>query len=326
MLRQRSLSLVRIKQCGQCDSDTEYYCHQCQQDLCHTCQEEHVVNWVTRNHEVTRYREKFNNLPKRELCAIHRDRYYNRFCESCGVLVCESCSEHKAQRPSFLSCLSTKAHGKHKLVGINVAYQTKRQQYKGMIHELQSEIDNMSLLVDRLQSDMNVCHKKINRCQSKMVIKGQTLKDFMDSVLLVFNVTEIYKQSLARKQDNMIRYITMIENYEERSEGFHRRPVRFLKFIKAIPLSQIQDTPCLTHTIFSLSPKINMDDLIRLLSDVTVTERRKRYAKKERPVKQTSFHEIGKPSKEEEDVYSWQKTVSVRSGKKRKIWTRLRKK
>ena len=326
MLRQRSLSLVRIKQCGQCDSDTEYYCHQCQQDLCHTCQEEHVVNWVTRNHEVTRYREKFNNLPKRELCAIHRDRYYNRFCESCGVLVCESCSEHKAQRPSFLSCLSTKAHGKHKLVGISVAYQTNRQQCKGMIHELQSEIDNMSMLVDRLKSDMNVCHKKINRCQSKMVIKGQTLKDVMDSVLLVFNVTEIYKQSLARKQDNMIRYITMIENYEERFEGFQRRPVRFFRFIKTTRLPLIQDTPCLTHTVFSLSPKINMDDLIRLLSYVTVTERRKRYAKKELPVKQTSFHEIGKPSKEDEDVYFWQKTVSVRSGKKRKIWTRLRKK
>ena len=325
MLRQRSSSLVRIRQCGQCDNDTEYYCHQCQQDLCHTCQQEHVVKWVTRNHEVTRYREKFKNLPKRELCAIHRDRYYNRYCESCGVLVCESCSEHKAHRPSLLSCLSSKPHGKHKLVGISVGYQTNRQQYKGMIHELRSEIDNMRLLVDRLKSDMNVCHKEINRCQSKMVIKGQILKDVMDSVLLVFNVTEIYKQSLNRKQDKMIRHIAMIKNYEECFEWFQRRPVSFLRFIETTRLPKIQDTPCLTHTIFSLSPEINKDNLIRLLSDVTVTERRKRYAKNERPVKQTSFHEPGYPSKEQEDGYSWQKTVSVRTGKKRKIWTRLRK-
>lgn len=73
---------------------TENYWHICHQDLCLQGKEEHVIHLDTLHNTVTIYRGKYTNGLQSEKCVRHQSRYYNRYCETCEVAVCEACSEH----------------------------------------------------------------------------------------------------------------------------------------------------------------------------------------------------------------------------------------
>ena len=68
------------------------------------------------------------------------------------------------------------------------------------------------------------------------------------------------------------RHIVRIQKYEELYEPSAYRQVQFLQFIKKVHLPQIQDSPPLTkHYQISLTPEINMEGLIQLLSKSQIT-------------------------------------------------------
>ena len=71
----------------------------------------------------------------------------------------------------------------------------------------------------------------------------------------------------------MKRIKARIQKYEHRYEKSANRPVQFLRFIKTVHLPQIQDTPRLSHhCLLSLTKKINTGDMIKLLSEIKITE------------------------------------------------------
>ena len=64
--------------------------------------------------------------------------------------------------------------------------------------------------------------------------------------------------------------------YEHTYEKSANRPVQFLGFVKTVHLPQIQDTPHLSqHCLLLLTQKINRGDMIKLLSEIKITESEK---------------------------------------------------
>ena len=60
-----------VKYCSVCQRMVEYYCHNCKQDLCSNCKDNHISDLNIVNHVVTMYREKYKHPSMREECARH---------------------------------------------------------------------------------------------------------------------------------------------------------------------------------------------------------------------------------------------------------------
>ena len=55
---------VHVKQCSQCQGNTEYHCRTCRQNKCPSCKRTHTISLDTKDHNVTLYREKFSSFYK----------------------------------------------------------------------------------------------------------------------------------------------------------------------------------------------------------------------------------------------------------------------
>lgn len=64
-------NVKRVRQCSKCQGDTVYYCVSCPCDLCHLCKEDHALHLKTIDHNVLKYREKYNNNQNHEISVSH---------------------------------------------------------------------------------------------------------------------------------------------------------------------------------------------------------------------------------------------------------------
>ncbi|XP_056003831.1 uncharacterized protein LOC125662105 [Ostrea edulis] len=247
---------LKVRQCSQCQGDTEFYCNTCKRDLCLQCKEKHVIDLHTKHHDVVIYREKFNYIPRQEICVRHPDRFYEMFCQSCELSVCFRCLEHR----------------KHQILDIRTAYQTKRQQHREIIDNIRSEtLYNCRVLLAGIQTDIQTCPPQICHRQSQMSTKAQRLKDLIDTA--VCDVKTRYRglwiDRIQQQKRKMNRHLTHIQNYEDRYEQSANRAVQFLLFIKTSRVPQIKDTPNLPqHLLLSLTEGFNMEDVSQLLRGI----------------------------------------------------------
>ncbi|XP_061186267.1 uncharacterized protein LOC133194301 [Saccostrea echinata] len=253
----------KVQQCSQCQRDTEFYCKSCKFDLCLRCKEIHVIDLCTMYHDVVIYREKYEYIPKQDICMRHPNRVCEMFCHSCQLPVCFQCTEHR----------------KHQILDIRSAYKANRQQYRDIIHKIRSEtIYNSCFLLAGIKTDLKSCNTKISNLQSGMSTKAQRLKDLIDTVICD---VKIRHKTLIHRLQQQKRNLAIIENFEDKFEQSLSRPVNFLLFLKKPRVPRMKDSPNLTqHRILSLE-EINMDDVMKLLSEIKTIEIGKRQVKNE---------------------------------------------
>ncbi|XP_056018198.1 uncharacterized protein LOC125682793 [Ostrea edulis] len=247
---------LKVRQCSQCQGDTEFYCNTCKRDLCLQCKEKHVIDLHTKHHDVVIYREKFKCVPINDDCFRHPGWKYEMFCEPCEIPVCFACSEHRT----------------HRFQELRRAYQKKRQQHREIIDNIRSEtLYNCRVLLAGIQTDIQTCPPQICHRQSQMSTKAQRLKDLIDTV--VCDVKTRYRglliDRIQQQKRKMNRHLTHIQNYEDRYEQSANRAVQFLLFIKTSRVPQIKDTPNLPqHLLLSLTEGFNMEDVSPLLRGI----------------------------------------------------------
>ncbi|XP_056016078.1 uncharacterized protein LOC125677337 isoform X2 [Ostrea edulis] len=242
---------LKVRQCSQCQGDTEFYCNTCKRDLCLQCKEKHVIDLDTIYHDVVIYREKFKCVPLQETCVRHPNRKYRMFCDQCNYSVCKHCTDHRT----------------HALVDLRTAYQTKRQQHREIIDNIRSQtLYNCRVLLAGIQTDIKTCPPQICHRQSQLMsTKAQRLKDLIDTV--VYN-SKIRNRLLQQKR-KMDRYLVYMQNFVHRYEQSANRAVQFLLFIKTSRVPQIKDTPNLPqHLLLSLTEGFNMEDVSQLLTGI----------------------------------------------------------
>ncbi|XP_056003826.1 uncharacterized protein LOC130049806 isoform X2 [Ostrea edulis] len=246
----------KLRQCSQCQGDTEFYCNTCKRDLCLQCKEKHVIDLHTKHHGVVIYRENFKCVPLRETCVRHPNRKYRMFCDHCYYSVCKRCTGHST----------------HALVDLRTAYQTKRQQHREIIDNIRSEIlYNCRVFLAGIQTDIQTCPPQICHRQSQMSTKAKRLKSLIDTA--VCDVKIRYRglliDRIQQQKRKMNRHLTHIQNYENRNEQSANRAVQFLLFIKTSRVPQIKDTPNLPqHLLLSLTEGFNIDDVSQLLRGI----------------------------------------------------------
>ncbi|XP_056006934.1 uncharacterized protein LOC125665424, partial [Ostrea edulis] len=221
----------KLRQCSQCQGDTEFYCSTCKRDLCLQCKEKHVIDLHTKHHDVVIYREKFKCVSLRETCVRHPNRKYRMFCDQCKYSVCKHCTDHRT----------------HALVDLRTAYQTKRQQHRETIDNIRSEtLYNCRVLMAGIKTDIKFCSSEICYRQSELMsTKAQRLKDLIDSV--VCDVKTRYRglliDRIRQQKRKMNRELVHLQNYEDRYEQSANRAVQFLLFIKTSRVPQIKNSP-----------------------------------------------------------------------------------
>lgn len=257
-------SMVNLKICSQCQGNTEYHCHSCQQDLCSYCKEKHVKDLYTKTHHVTIYREIFYLGYKQEVCENHSNQLYKKYCESCEIPLC-------------LKCRSDPAHN---IVHIRSAFKTKREHQRKFAQHFRSEILYfMRILLPGLQTDVEACKRMICRLNSRMIDKAHRLKD------LVGRYSKDWRLILKKY---LLLLIKRIQNYENKYEEYGIKPVQFLRFFKNSKLSRTKDMPACYLTKYFLLPlkrEVNMQDVITFLSEIQSIEKGKQKAFNDRLLK-----------------------------------------
>ena len=256
---------VNVKQCSQCQGDTEYHCKTCTKNLCPSCKKTHTLNLDTKYHNVTFYREKFNSCYNLKMCVTHPNQVYEMYCETCDFHVCVLCKQHRHQ----------------KLKNIRTVYEDKRKQNEKDLVKIRSDIIyNAHVMLAEIKCDMSTCKKELVFNQLKPILKkSQNLQHAMDTVPneLCVKYKLLLIERAFKQIEKMKRHIRRIHIYEQLFELCAKRPVRFLRFITTAYFPNVQTTPHLTkQVIFALTHNIYVEDLIKLLSQIHIKEKRKR--------------------------------------------------
>ncbi|XP_061167221.1 uncharacterized protein LOC133176065 [Saccostrea echinata] len=253
----------KVRECSQCQGDTEFYCKTCKHDLCLLCKENYVLDLDTLHHEVVIYREKNDHISKQEPCVRHPNRFYKMYCHSCNLSICFQCTGHR----------------KHKLLDIRTAYKTKRKQQREIIHSIRSEtICSNYFLLSGIKADIKTCHPKIVNHQSKMATKVQRLKSLIDKVIC--DILDYMTHRLPKMKKKINRHLASIEKNEYTFEQSANRPLKYLLFLKKTNAQMMKDTPNLPqHTLLSQTEEVNMEDVIKLLKEIQIIETGKRQIK-----------------------------------------------
>ena len=256
----RVSSHVNIKHCSLCPGTTEYYCHDCECDLCRPCKEIHVDILDIKRHNVSIYGRKLNNDLRCEMCPEHPHQAIEMYCELCDLPACLHCRKHR----------------QHKLQNIRTAYENKRMKFNHLlINTICETIYNRQILLNELKSDFTTCQKEMDQLKFDMFTMSKRLKDSLDNVQLGKSLK--YKTFLVcrflKQKKRMKRNIARIQKYEHKYEKSANRPVKFLRFIKTLSFSRILTAPRLSERcLLTLTQKIDMDYLIKLLSEIKITE------------------------------------------------------
>lgn len=144
-----------------CTDHTEYICGKCQRAFCSKCKVRHLNNLETMDHKIVTYREKYEYNPKQEECVRHYDSVYGMYCTSCELPVCFKCTGHE----------------NHRLVDIQKACETKRQQCEGIIDKIRSDVlISRYYLRSKIKDDVKKCQNKFSTYHSEMLKKPSEAK------------------------------------------------------------------------------------------------------------------------------------------------------
>eukprot|EP00105_Crassostrea_gigas_P037008 XP_019921156.1 PREDICTED: uncharacterized protein LOC105324523 [Crassostrea gigas] len=273
-------STYSTHKCSKCPGDTAYHCVSCPCDLCPQCKENHVKDLQTIDHDVVSHRDQINYIPTQEICVRHPSHVYIKYCEPCELPVCFHCRKQRT----------------HRLLDVEIAYKTKRQQHRGTIHTIRSEaLFYRPVLLPRIKTDFKTCHTEFSLYQSEMLTKAQTLKnlinkvrkDFMKNVFCDFD----FKHRCLKQMIEMSRHIVSLQEYELRyvQPEFTFSALQFLSSIKTA-LPQIHLT---LHTSqLSMTESLNKEDVMESLSAIQITERGNRRVGNQCLLKLTSGAEL----------------------------------
>ncbi|XP_062598675.1 uncharacterized protein LOC134260107 [Saccostrea cucullata] len=259
---------LKVRQCSQCQGDTEFYCCTCQHDLCLPCKEIHVIDLEIKHHDVVIYREKYDYISEQESCTRHPERIYELFCTACELPLCVQCKKHK----------------KHNIQDIRTVYKTTRQKHKKIIYNLRSEdIFNSYSLLTGIRTSIKNCPTEIVKHQSEISKKAKRLMERIEFEKWDAKIRLgcLYHELKVQKWKQN-RYLVNIEKYEQCSDHLINRPVKFVLFLKKRFVSKIKNTPGLTQNVLlSVTGEIKIENVNNVLNEIGIIEIGRRQLGKE---------------------------------------------
>lgn len=192
----------RVRQCSKCLGDTVYYCVSCPCDLCHPCKENHAMHLKTIDHNVLKYREKYNNNQNHEKSVSHI---------------------HSSHRTGQMDISSLYIRG-----------ETQQEIQRQVIHHIKNNrLFYLPFLLKRIKADIKICHTKFSDLKSQMLEKAEKLKNRIDCDLCDVDYKhECLKQKIQQR-------LFSIQTYEHKYEHSAISLLQFFSFIKKSRFTQI---------------------------------------------------------------------------------------
>lgn len=194
--------------------------------------------------------------PTQETCVRHTDNVYDNYCETCELPICSYCSDHT----------------EHKKIDIQTLYDSHHQRLTQNIHVVRSKIHLYEhVLLTGINSDVKTCRKDICKLDASLVSNATRLKDIIDKVL--YDVEVIHKCFVQNLRRN--RHISSLLHSEHSFEQSAKNPVNFL--LSKSAFGTLNERYGYTnHAKLCAIERLNAKGVTMLLSDIKVTEGRKR--------------------------------------------------
>lgn len=248
----------KLRQCSKCLGNFEYYCASCPCDLCPQCNENHMNDQETLDHNVMIYAEKYSYIPKQEFCLRHPHNVYEMYCKPCERPVCNYCTEPEA----------------HKKISLIKAYEREKQLHSRTINVIKREaLFHRHALIAEIQDDAKTCHTEFKKYHSKTINTAKSLKKILKKKLNCIDL----KHRCSNQKKEVYKQCTSIQNYVHRYEQSSETPIKFLQFIKRNRVSQISKaTDHRQHSLLSTTQEFNDGEVMKLLNKLHLKENGKR--------------------------------------------------
>lgn len=205
-------------ECSVCGRNVTYFCVQCKEDLCETCEEQH------KTHDVLLYREKYATFYP-EKCSAHLQESYSSFCRKCEISLCGS-------------CVQSLGHSGHLLVDIKTAYDEHRQNYRQWCYRIRSEqLPRCQIQQGRVDEELEerraLFRGILDRIENQSVKLKSLITELVDDnkkVLKDLQSTQL--NALERTKSELLSYSTHLSEILDGFEKSASYPARFLSYVK----------------------------------------------------------------------------------------------
>ena len=250
---------VNVKHCSLCQGDTEYYCFNCELNICNQCRTFHFIYSHTKGHIVTSYAEKYppkrarshhnqvisaRSQVKRWLSGDPKQAISVRYQDNHEPCVTPS-RPHQFLPPVELSPLEYS--------------EFQRRQFSDRIYNLRSEtIFYRSAILEQLRYDCKTDHKAVTiRGLFQVKKKGQGMKDQIDDVL-AGNLEDrriIQKTRMIRHMTKLLMYYHW---YEQLRKTMETRPIKFLRAMTQKHRPRKDDMKTIINMLVNLMKEIRL--------------------------------------------------------------------
>lgn len=108
--------------CKYCQQNAAYYCKNCEDEMCTTCQVSHKGDHIFSNHVIVSYYEQETAGNR---CRYHPTQFYNQGCQKCGIPICPECK--------------IQSHFKHKDTDITTVCKKARKKIQNGLTDMQNK-------------------------------------------------------------------------------------------------------------------------------------------------------------------------------------------
>ena len=190
--------------CGPCKTDNinkeaKHYCEQCQEHLCHACQDAHRKLKATKNHNILsgHHMPTSSDVTQRPACNVSCICSQNRevvvYCEDHDDVICDSCATVKHRR-----CKTFSIQNKSR------SYPTKK------IDSIIDKTKTLRLKLEQLQQERDKDRTNITRmkdtCRKEITTFRKELNDFLDHLERdIIQDLETYEKKRKQLTDDQIK-------------------------------------------------------------------------------------------------------------------------
>ena len=242
---------VNVKHCSLCQEDTEYYCFNCQLDICNQCRNFHVIYLHTKKHIVTSYAEKYP--PKR--ARSHHEQVINAWSQVKRWISGDPKQAISVRYQDNHEPCVTPSRPHQFLPPVEF----QRRQFSDRIYNLRSEtIFYRSAILEQLRYDCKTDHKAVTiRGLFQVKKKGQGMKDQIDDVL-AGNLEDrriIQKTRMTRHMTKLLMYYHW---YEQLRKTMETRPIKFLRTMTQKHRPRKDDMKTIINMLVNLMKEIRL--------------------------------------------------------------------
>ncbi|XP_052677880.1 protein wech-like [Crassostrea angulata] len=297
--------------CGtkDCKKNCQFYCNNCNQQMCEQCREEHQKNRITKNHEVVLYKLRNRQLPV-EKCKIHPTRQIEFLCEECQIPICSKCT-------------ATKEHRGHMFTDLEIVFAEKCSFCQEEIAKIRNYFEPTSQdLKNKIAEDVTKIKNFMKGIKTAMKAEAESVKKLVDTVTSdkIKQVNKI-EQSLLKTLndqnqtiDDYINYLNdLIKTFYGNLSTSDIKHLTFALKSEKILIKTIPETSKPVQPVFTAG-QYSKEDVAKLLGRITVPNTKPENRKiKPMETASTQLKPTGKQRQQDREKSDVKQTLSLSS-------------